>query len=76
VDGREGRRVVRSQRLLPPGQRLLVHLLRLSQLALVPVQVPETVDGREGSRGEATDTPAPCSIFMVENRIPRDRIAR
>jgi hypothetical protein len=32
--------------------------------------------GRSRSRGEVTDTPAPYSIFMVENRIPWDRIAR
>jgi hypothetical protein len=35
-------------RLLPPGQRRYVHLLSLSQLALVTIQVPEIVDGAEG----------------------------
>jgi hypothetical protein len=36
--------------LLAPGQRLLVHLLRLGQLALVIIQDAEIVDGREGRR--------------------------
>jgi hypothetical protein len=44
VDGVEGGLVVRSQRLLVPGQRPYVHLLRLGQLALVPIQDPEIVD--------------------------------
>ena len=49
VVGVEGGRVVRSQRLLVPGQRPYVHLLRLGQLALVPIQDPEIVDGVEGT---------------------------
>jgi hypothetical protein len=40
--------VVRSQRLLVPGQRPLIYLLRLGQLALVPIQDPQVVDGLEG----------------------------
>ena len=40
--------MVRSQCLLVPGQRPHAHLLRLGQLALVPVQGPEIVDGVEG----------------------------
>jgi glycine cleavage system aminomethyltransferase T len=39
-----------AQRLLLPDQRPQVHLLRLSQLALVRVQGPKAVDGAEGRR--------------------------
>jgi hypothetical protein len=39
VDGVEGRRVVRAQGLLLLDQLSLVHPLRLSQLALVMVQI-------------------------------------
>ena len=42
--------MVRPQRLLLPGQRPYVHLLRLGQLTLGPVQDPEIVDGVEGQR--------------------------
>jgi len=44
VDGGEGRRVVRVQ-------GLLLHQLRLAQLALVSIQKPKIVDGFEGGDG-------------------------